>query len=82
MRVTSKGQVTIPQTVRRRLGIRKGSEVEFVLRDDEAVLRTVAPADREREREVAEFRNHLSAHRGSMDLEGLSPDQFMSLLRD
>jgi antitoxin PrlF len=29
MRVTSKGQVTIPLVVRRRLGIEPGSEVEF-----------------------------------------------------
>ncbi len=29
MRVTSKGQVTIPQEVRRRLGIEPGSEVDF-----------------------------------------------------
>jgi antitoxin PrlF len=31
MRVTSKGQVTIPLAVRRRLGIQPGSEVEFEL---------------------------------------------------
>ncbi|HEY5197502.1 MAG TPA: AbrB/MazE/SpoVT family DNA-binding domain-containing protein [Solirubrobacteraceae bacterium] len=31
MRVTSKGQVTIPQGVRERLGIVAGSEVEFEL---------------------------------------------------
>ena len=30
MRVTSKGQVTIPQQVREALGIRPNSEVEFV----------------------------------------------------
>jgi AbrB family looped-hinge helix DNA binding protein len=29
VRVTSKGQVTIPQDVRRRLGITSGSEVDF-----------------------------------------------------
>ncbi len=34
MRVTSKGQVTIPQEVRRRLGIGPGSEVEFQVVDD------------------------------------------------
>lgn len=34
MRVTSKGQVTIPQNVRRRLGIEPGSEVEFQVVDD------------------------------------------------
>lgn len=33
MRVTSKGQVTIPQDVRRRLGIRPGSEVQFEVDD-------------------------------------------------
>lgn len=31
MRVTSKGQVTIPLEVRRKLGIEPGSEVEFEL---------------------------------------------------
>ena len=30
MRVTEKGQVTIPKHIRGRLGIRPGSEVEFV----------------------------------------------------
>jgi antitoxin PrlF len=34
MRVTSKGQVTIPLQVRRRLGIEPGSEVEFEIVDD------------------------------------------------
>ncbi|MGI8438886.1 MAG: AbrB/MazE/SpoVT family DNA-binding domain-containing protein, partial [Thermoleophilaceae bacterium] len=33
MRVTSKGQVTIPQDVRRRLGIEPGSEVQFEVDD-------------------------------------------------
>jgi AbrB family looped-hinge helix DNA binding protein len=31
MRVTSKGQVTIPKDVRKRLGITPGSEVDFEL---------------------------------------------------
>lgn len=39
MRVTSKGQVTIPQAVRARLGIKAGDEVVFTVRDDEAVMR-------------------------------------------
>jgi len=34
MRVTSKGQVTIPQDVRRRLGIEPGSEVDFEVDGD------------------------------------------------
>ena len=40
--VTSKGQVTIPSEVRRRLGIRQGSRIAFqVVRDDCAELRIV-----------------------------------------
>ena len=42
MRVTSKGQVTIPQAVRRRLGILPDSDVEITVRGSEAVLRKVA----------------------------------------
>lgn len=37
--VTSKGQVTIPQEVRQRLGIRQGSRIEFTLRDDHVEMR-------------------------------------------
>jgi antitoxin PrlF len=39
MRVTSKGQVTIPRDVRKRLGITPGSEVDFQL--DEVGVRLV-----------------------------------------
>jgi AbrB family looped-hinge helix DNA binding protein len=38
MRVTSKGQVTIPQKVRQQLGITPGSEVDFQLDDRGARL--------------------------------------------
>jgi AbrB family looped-hinge helix DNA binding protein len=39
MRVTSKGQVTIPQDARRRLGIEAGAEVDFEV-DGDIVRRT------------------------------------------
>ncbi|MEV4420990.1 AbrB/MazE/SpoVT family DNA-binding domain-containing protein [Patulibacter sp. NPDC049589] len=45
MRVTSKGQVTIPQDVRRRLGIEAGSEVDFEVDDDAVRLVRRAPGD-------------------------------------
>ncbi|MEP6880471.1 MAG: AbrB/MazE/SpoVT family DNA-binding domain-containing protein [Dokdonella sp.] len=35
--VSSKGQVTLPASVRRRLGIRAGSLLEFVVRSDDVV---------------------------------------------
>ena len=43
MRVTSKGQVTIPRDVRRRLGIEPGAEVDFVV--DDSTVRLVRRAD-------------------------------------
>ena len=41
MRVTAKGQVTIPKDLRDATGIGVGSEVEFVLEGDTIVLRKV-----------------------------------------
>jgi len=38
MRVTSKGQVTIPKAIREKLGITAHSEVEFVEEDDRVYL--------------------------------------------
>lgn len=38
-KVTIKGQVTIPNNVRQRLGIKPGDEIEFVQNDDDIVLR-------------------------------------------
>jgi antitoxin PrlF len=37
--VSSKGQVTIPLTVRRRLGLQEGDRVEFLIEDGKTVLR-------------------------------------------
>ncbi len=39
MRVTSKGQVTIPADIRRQAGLEPDAEVEFVVSGDEVVLR-------------------------------------------
>jgi len=33
--VSSKGQVTLPAEARRRLGIRAGTKIEFIIRDDD-----------------------------------------------
>jgi AbrB family looped-hinge helix DNA binding protein len=38
-RISSKGQVTVPVEVRVQLGLSVGTEIEFVVRDGEAVLR-------------------------------------------
>lgn len=39
--VTSKGQVTIPQSLRQQLGIRQGSKVVFTLVGDHVEMRVV-----------------------------------------
>ena len=43
--VTSKGQVTIPKAVRQRLGIRKGSRIEFTVIGDHVEMRLVGRAN-------------------------------------
>lgn len=44
--VTSKGQVTIPKSLRQQLGIRQGSRVEFHLVEDHVEMRLVSqPAE-------------------------------------
>lgn len=42
--VTSKGQVTIPLELRKKLGIRQGSRITFNLVGDHAELRVAQPA--------------------------------------
>ena len=78
MRVTSKGQVTIPKHFRQRQGIAPGAEVEFVEKGDDLVLRKAvrgAPAKRDKELE-----EYFERFRGTLDL-GMSTDEYMELLR-
>lgn len=42
--MTTKGQVTIPKSVRQQLGLKQGSRVAFVVEGDHAVLRPASPA--------------------------------------
>jgi antitoxin PrlF len=37
--ISSKGQVTIPQEIRNRLGVGAGDRIEFVVEDDRTVIR-------------------------------------------
>jgi antitoxin PrlF len=70
VRVTQKGQVTIPLEVRRALGIRPGSDVEFEV--DEQGARMLVDRDRAA-REVARMR-------GAGDVE-LTTDEILALTR-
>lgn len=45
MRITTKGQVTIPKPIRERFGLTPGSEVRFVERDHRVVLEKSSQPD-------------------------------------
>ena len=70
MRVTQKGQVTIPLEVRQALGIRPGSDVRFELDGDGARLEVGSQ----------DARNAVAAMRGAGDAE-LSTDEILALTR-
>ena len=79
MRITTKGQVTIPEHIRRQEGLLPGTEVEFV-RDAKGVRIAPAKAGRrttERERLVGEVVDRL---RGSATV-GMSTEEIMALTR-
>ncbi|MDQ3723580.1 MAG: AbrB/MazE/SpoVT family DNA-binding domain-containing protein [Actinomycetota bacterium] len=72
MRMTSKGQVTIPQELRDRFAMGPGAEVEVVATEDGALVRPLAPAS-EGSRLVARLRDRADG--------GLSADEVLRLTR-
>jgi AbrB family looped-hinge helix DNA binding protein len=79
MRVTSKGQVTIPKRYRDRTGIKPGSEVEFSQRGETVIVRR----RKEQTHQVdpdAEFDAYLDSVTGIVDL-GMTTDEYMEFLR-
>ncbi len=80
MRVTEKGQVTIPKPIRDKLGIGPGSEVAFVDRGEFVELvRGEAIHDSQGRRE--EISKALAAMRGTRDFDGLTTDEYMDVIR-
>lgn len=75
MRITSKGQVTIPQHIREQLGLLPNTEVEFAVRRGEAVLRAKRGASARATKLVA----HLKAHGSRMRM---SSRELHALLRE
>jgi AbrB family looped-hinge helix DNA binding protein len=72
MRVTSKGQVTIPQHLRTRFGLGAGTEVEVIEGDGGALVRPVMPRSRG-ETVIAALRNRADG--------GLTADEVLRLTR-
>jgi AbrB family looped-hinge helix DNA binding protein len=79
MRVTSKGQVTIPKEIRDRAGFKPGSEVEFRVEGDAIIVarakRRARPGMSRGERAVQALRGTATKNRH------LSTDEIMKLLR-
>jgi len=76
MRVTSKGQVTIPQDIREHAGFLPGSEVQFIIGDD-GIVRVIRSKDQLRDPEVTEALKRLA---GSADNK-MTTDEIMALTR-
>jgi len=78
MKITSKGQVTIPQSVRAQAGLHPHSEVEFEVREngDVVIRAVVTPA--------SSPRGAFERVRGSANasqFKGMGTDEFMAFLR-
>ena len=75
MRITTKGQVTIPQDIREKLGLLPHTEVDFVIdRDGVRITKAARPGARSRGREIVE---HLRG-RGTGKM---TTDEIMRLMR-
>jgi antitoxin PrlF len=73
MRVTSKGQVTIPRDIRRKLGIVSHTEVEFVIEGNTVILRQAEGALSRGKRIVESLRGRATVK--------MTTDEIMALTR-
>ena len=73
MRITSKGQVTIPRDIRQKLGISTHSEVEFVIEGDAVVVRKTEGVPTRGKRLVETLRGRATVK--------MTTDEIMALTR-
>lgn len=73
MRITSKGQVTIPIEVREKLGLLPDTEVVFSIKGNTAILQKADTPSRRGRRLIQMMRGRATAH--------LSTDDIMALTR-
>ena len=73
MRVTRKGQVTIPLAVRRKVGILPDTDVEFAVRGNTVILKKASGNGRRGTRLIQSMRGRATS--------GLTTDQIMALTR-
>ena len=74
MRITSKGQVTIPIEIRNKLGLLPDTEVEFSIENDAVVLRKTGKASVRGKRLIQAMRGKATTR--------MSTDEIMALTRE
>lgn len=74
MKVTTKGQVTIPQDIRDRMGIRPGTEIRFVIEGNAVRLIPVKGSGDRGRKLVSRIRGRASV--------SMTTDEIMALTRD
>lgn len=74
MRITSKGQVTIPQAIREKAGLLPDTEVEFEITGGKVVLKPIGRRTTRAARAIGRLRGTLKHVR-------MSTDQIMALTR-
>lgn len=74
MKITSKGQVTIPQEIRQQAGLLPDTEVEFELRSEGVFLRRVG----DKQRRGAQLINQMRKMKPSLTM---TTDEIMALTR-
>jgi len=77
MRITSKGQVTIPQEIRDELGLLPNTEVTFAVVDGEARLRKARSSGHKLSRGDSVIKRLRSVHPSNK----LTTDEIMALMR-
>ena len=82
MRVTIKGQVTIPKHIRKAAGFEPGTEVEFAMGDDGIVRVLLAERDDDAaaRKKQKDMRDWLDRVAGSVDY-GMTTEELMELTR-
>lgn len=80
MRITSKGQVTIPVEIRQRAGFLPGTDVAIIMDGDVVRIIKASPSEKEKSRRSAEFDAWLEKFRGTAT-SGLTTDEIMRMTR-
>ncbi|MGL4489193.1 MAG: AbrB/MazE/SpoVT family DNA-binding domain-containing protein [Rhizobiaceae bacterium] len=82
MRVTSKGQVTIPKDLRKLAGIEPNSDVFFGIENGKITIEAHnSNAENDNRERLRNYIESLEKLAGTVDLDGMTTDEYMIWLR-